>query len=112
MREASVLKPVTHPVSTIEKRYPVKTATSSNPRNIKGAAGATAQQIGAAASDEVRNLIADIEALVDRVGEAADPGALAVAGENERERLRRCCVGITKLHNLEEGLQFDGCKSF
>ncbi len=72
MREASVLKPVTHPMS-IEKRYSVKTATSSEPRNIKGAAGATAQQIGAAASDEVRNLIADIEALVDRVGEAADP---------------------------------------
>ncbi len=32
-----------------------------------------AAQMSAAASDEVQNLIADVEDLIDRVGEAADP---------------------------------------
>jgi ElaB/YqjD/DUF883 family membrane-anchored ribosome-binding protein len=31
------------------------------------------QQMGAAASEEVQNLISDVEDLIDRVGEAADP---------------------------------------
>jgi ElaB protein len=42
-------------------------------RNIRGAAHEAAQQAGAAASDEVQNLIADVEDLIDRVGDAADP---------------------------------------
>jgi ElaB/YqjD/DUF883 family membrane-anchored ribosome-binding protein len=42
-------------------------------RNIRGAAREAAQQAGAAASDEVQNLIADVEDLIDRVGDAADP---------------------------------------
>lgn len=32
-----------------------------------------AHQMGAAASDEVQNLIADVEDLIDRVSDAADP---------------------------------------
>lgn len=51
----------------------MKHATSADPRNIKGTAREAAHQIGAAASDEVQNLITDIEALVQSVGEAADP---------------------------------------
>ena len=31
------------------------------------------QQLGAATSEEVQNLIADVEDLIDRVGDAADP---------------------------------------
>jgi ElaB/YqjD/DUF883 family membrane-anchored ribosome-binding protein len=42
-------------------------------RNISGAAREATQQPGAAASDEVQNLIADVEDLIDRVGDAADP---------------------------------------
>jgi ElaB/YqjD/DUF883 family membrane-anchored ribosome-binding protein len=42
-------------------------------RGLGGAARDAAQQAGAAASDEVQNLIADVEDLIDRVGEAADP---------------------------------------
>jgi ElaB/YqjD/DUF883 family membrane-anchored ribosome-binding protein len=39
----------------------------------KGAARDKVHQVGAAASDEVQNLIADVEDLIDRVGDAADP---------------------------------------
>jgi ElaB/YqjD/DUF883 family membrane-anchored ribosome-binding protein len=42
-------------------------------RTIKGAAREAAQHVGAAAGDEVHNLIADVEDLIDRVGDAADP---------------------------------------
>ncbi len=42
-------------------------------RGLGAAARNTAKQAGAAASDEVQNLIADVEDLIDRVGEAADP---------------------------------------
>jgi ElaB/YqjD/DUF883 family membrane-anchored ribosome-binding protein len=45
----------------------------ADPRTIKGAAREAAQHAGAAASDEVHNLIADVEDLIDRVGDAADP---------------------------------------
>lgn len=31
------------------------------------------QQVGAAASEEVQNLMSDVEDLIDRVGDAADP---------------------------------------
>src|SRR5580698_10641897 len=39
----------------------------------KSAARDKVQQVGAAASDEVQNLISDVEDLIDRVGDAADP---------------------------------------
>jgi ElaB/YqjD/DUF883 family membrane-anchored ribosome-binding protein len=39
----------------------------------KGAARDKVQQMSAAASDEVQNLIADVEDLIDRVSDAADP---------------------------------------
>jgi ElaB/YqjD/DUF883 family membrane-anchored ribosome-binding protein len=39
----------------------------------KSAARDKVQQVGAAASDEVQNLIADVEDLIDRVSDAADP---------------------------------------
>lgn len=39
----------------------------------KGAARDKVNQVGAAASDEVQNLIADVEDLIDRVSDAADP---------------------------------------
>jgi ElaB/YqjD/DUF883 family membrane-anchored ribosome-binding protein len=42
-------------------------------RGLGGAARDAAQQAGAAASDEVQNLIADVEDLIGRVGDAADP---------------------------------------
>ena len=42
-------------------------------RGLGGAARNAAKQAGAAASDEVQNLISDVEDLIDRVGEAADP---------------------------------------
>lgn len=43
------------------------------PRKAAAAARDKVQQAGAAASDEVQNLIADVEDLIDRVGDAADP---------------------------------------
>ena len=52
------------------------TANESNradPRTIRGAARAAAQQAGTAAGEEVQNLIADVQDLMDRVGDAADP---------------------------------------
>jgi ElaB/YqjD/DUF883 family membrane-anchored ribosome-binding protein len=42
-------------------------------RGLGGAARDAAQQAGAAASEEVHNLISDVEDLIDRVGDAADP---------------------------------------
>jgi ElaB/YqjD/DUF883 family membrane-anchored ribosome-binding protein len=42
-------------------------------RGLGGAARDAAQQAGSAASEEVQNLISDVEDLVDRVGDAADP---------------------------------------
>jgi ElaB/YqjD/DUF883 family membrane-anchored ribosome-binding protein len=45
----------------------------ATPRSIKSAAREAAQQAGAAAGEEVQNLIADVEDLMDRVGDAADP---------------------------------------
>jgi ElaB/YqjD/DUF883 family membrane-anchored ribosome-binding protein len=42
-------------------------------RGLGGAARDAAQQAGVAASDEVQNLIADVEDLIGRVGDAADP---------------------------------------
>jgi ElaB/YqjD/DUF883 family membrane-anchored ribosome-binding protein len=39
----------------------------------KAAARDKVQQVGSAASDEMQNLIADVEDLIDRVGDAADP---------------------------------------
>ena len=47
--------------------------TRVDPRTIKGAAREAAQHAGAAAGDEVHNLIADVEDLINRVGDAADP---------------------------------------
>ncbi|GAC1458526.1 MAG: hypothetical protein PVSMB6_17650 [Steroidobacteraceae bacterium] len=46
---------------------------SANPRPIKSAAREAAQHASAAAGDEVKNLIADVEDLMGRVGDAADP---------------------------------------
>ena len=43
------------------------------PRKAASAAREKVQQAGAAASEEVQNLIADVEDLIDRVGDAADP---------------------------------------
>lgn len=43
------------------------------PRKAASAAREKVQAAGAAASDEVHNLIADVEDLIDRVGDAADP---------------------------------------
>jgi hypothetical protein len=45
----------------------------ADPRTIKRAAREAAHQAGAAASGEVQNLIADVEDLLNRVGDAADP---------------------------------------
>ncbi len=45
----------------------------ATPRSIKSAAREAAQQAGTAAGEEVQNLIADVEDLMDRVGDAADP---------------------------------------
>jgi ElaB/YqjD/DUF883 family membrane-anchored ribosome-binding protein len=45
----------------------------ADPRTIKGAARAAAEHAGTAAGEEVQNLIADVEDLMDRVGDAADP---------------------------------------
>ena len=42
-------------------------------KTIKGAARDAARQAGVAAHQEVRNLIADVEELIRRVGDAADP---------------------------------------
>jgi len=42
-------------------------------RGVGGTARDAATQAGAAASEEVQNLISDVEDLIDRVGEAADP---------------------------------------
>ncbi len=42
-------------------------------RGLGGTARDAAAQAGAAANEEVQNLIADVEDLIDRVGEAADP---------------------------------------
>lgn len=52
------------------------TANESNradPRTIRSAARAAAQHAGTAAGEELQNLIADVEDLMDRVGDAADP---------------------------------------
>ena len=43
------------------------------PRKTASAARDKVQAAGAAASDEVQNLISDVEDLIDRVGDAADP---------------------------------------
>ncbi|HEX4389127.1 MAG TPA: DUF883 family protein [Steroidobacteraceae bacterium] len=40
---------------------------------LRGAAQEAAQEAGGAAREEVQNLISDVEDLIDRVGEAADP---------------------------------------
>jgi ElaB/YqjD/DUF883 family membrane-anchored ribosome-binding protein len=42
-------------------------------RGLGGAARDAAQKAGTAAGEEVQNLIADVEDLIDRVGDAADP---------------------------------------
>lgn len=41
--------------------------------HLRGAAREAAQETGGAAREEVQNLISDVEDLIDRVGEAADP---------------------------------------
>ena len=70
----------------------------ADPRTIKNAAREAAQQAGAAAGEEVQNLIADVEDLIDRVGDAADP---------EIRRLRSkvaAALAITK-KSIAEGVE-------
>lgn len=70
----------------------------ADPRTIKSAAREAAQQAGAAAGEEVQNLIADVEDLIDRVGDAADP---------EIRRLRSkvaAALAITK-KSIAEGVE-------
>jgi ElaB/YqjD/DUF883 family membrane-anchored ribosome-binding protein len=45
----------------------------SHVKTLKGAARETARQARVAANQEVRKLIADVEELIRRVGDAADP---------------------------------------
>jgi len=42
-------------------------------RSMRDSARETLQQAGATGREEVQNLLADVEDLIDRVGEAADP---------------------------------------
>ena len=70
----------------------------ADPRTIKNAAREAAQQAGTAAGEEVQNLIADVEDLIDRVGDAADP---------EIRRLRSkvaAALAITK-KSIAEGVE-------
>jgi ElaB/YqjD/DUF883 family membrane-anchored ribosome-binding protein len=45
----------------------------ADPRTIKRAAREAAHQAGAAAGEEMQNLLADVDDLINRVGDAADP---------------------------------------
>ncbi len=45
----------------------------ADPRTIRGAAREAAQHAGSVAGEEVQNLIADVEDLMSRVSDAADP---------------------------------------
>ena len=71
--------------------------TRADPRTIKGAAREAAQQVGAAAGDEVHNLIADVEDLIDRVGDAADP-------ELRRLRSKVAAAVTTAKKSIAEGV--------
>lgn len=70
----------------------------ADPRTIKDAAREAAQQAGAAAGEEVQNLIADVEDLIDRVGDAADP-------EIRRLRSKVAAALATTKKSIAEGVE-------
>jgi ElaB/YqjD/DUF883 family membrane-anchored ribosome-binding protein len=70
----------------------------ADPRTIKDAAREAAQQAGAAAGEEVQNLIADVEDLIDRVGDAADP-------EIRRLRSKVTAALATTKKSIAEGVE-------
>jgi ElaB/YqjD/DUF883 family membrane-anchored ribosome-binding protein len=75
----------------------VETTASDFRRDGRGLGGA-AREAGAAATEEVQNLISDVEDLIDRVGDAADP---------ELRRLREkvaAAVASTK-SSLSDGVE-------
>jgi ElaB/YqjD/DUF883 family membrane-anchored ribosome-binding protein len=69
----------------------------ADPRTIKGAAREAAQHVGAAASNEVQNLLADVEDLIGRVGDAADP-------EIRRLRSKVAAAVATAKKSIGEGV--------
>lgn len=70
----------------------------ADPHTIKGAAREAAQEAGAAAGEEVQNLIADVEDLIDRVGDAADP-------EIRRLRSKVAAALATTKKSIAEGVE-------
>ena len=77
------------------------TANESNradPRTIRRAARAAAQHAGTAAGEELQNLIADVEDLIDRVGDAADP-------ELRRLRSKVAAAVITTKKSIADGVE-------
>lgn len=70
----------------------------ADPRTIKNAAREAAQQAGTMAGEEVQNLIADVEDLIDRVGDAADP-------EIRRLRSKVAAALATTKKSIAEGVE-------
>jgi ElaB/YqjD/DUF883 family membrane-anchored ribosome-binding protein len=69
-----------------------------DPRTLRSAAREAAQQASAAAGDEVQNLIADVEDLMARVGDAADP-------EIRRLRSKVAAAITTAKKSIAEGVE-------
>lgn len=69
-----------------------------DPRTIKSAAREAAQHAGAAAGDEVQNLIADVEDLMARVGDATDP-------EIRRLRAKVAAAITTAKKSIADGVE-------
>jgi ElaB/YqjD/DUF883 family membrane-anchored ribosome-binding protein len=70
----------------------------ADPRTFKRAAREAAHQAGAAASEEVQNLIADVEDLLNRVGDAADP-------EVRRLRAKVAAAVATTRQSIADGTE-------
>jgi ElaB/YqjD/DUF883 family membrane-anchored ribosome-binding protein len=58
-----------------------QTGNTSNGGSVHGAAGARRARVRRGASDEMRNLIADVEELVSRLMDAADPEIMRLRGQ-------------------------------
>lgn len=58
-----------------------QTGNTSNGGSVHGATGARRARVRRGASDEMRNLIADVEELVSRLMDAADPEIMRLRGQ-------------------------------
>lgn len=70
----------------------------SSANEFRNAAREAAQRAGTAAGEEVQNLIADVEDLIDRVGDAVDP-------EVRRLRSKVAAAVITTKKSIADGVE-------